>query len=143
MNIAWWHRFSAPTGRCDRLDHAQAGRPRLDQRVPQSSLRIAENTSSETVREFWHGTGLINEYSRAACPPEDSQVISRNLFSSRTATHIGPLRGPGATPQPSSVGHRVEGRTAPFQLHDLGIGQPFVECSPVGAVIEAAEDSEA
>ena len=29
---------------------------RADQRVPQSSLRIAENTSSETVREFWHGT---------------------------------------------------------------------------------------
>ena len=43
-------------GRCDCPDHAQAGRPRLDQRVPHSSLRIAENTSSETVREFWHGT---------------------------------------------------------------------------------------
>src|SRR5437867_12503011 len=40
-----WTRFSART------------RPRLDQRVPQSSLRIAESTSSETVREFWHGTG--------------------------------------------------------------------------------------
>ena len=29
-------------GRCDCPDHAQAGRPRLDQRVPQSSLRSAE-----------------------------------------------------------------------------------------------------
>ena len=47
-------------GRCDCPDHAQAGRPRLDQRVPQSSLRIAENTSSETVREFWHGTGPLH-----------------------------------------------------------------------------------
>jgi transposase InsO family protein len=28
-------------GRCDYPDHAQAGRPRLDQRVPQSSLRTA------------------------------------------------------------------------------------------------------
>ena len=44
-------------GQCDCPDVAQAGGPRLDQRVPQSSLRIAETTSSETVREFWHGTG--------------------------------------------------------------------------------------
>jgi hypothetical protein len=33
-------------------------------------ISAAETTSSETVREFWHGTpvlgGLINEYTHAA-----------------------------------------------------------------------------
>lgn len=33
------------------------GRPRLGQRVPESSLTGAGNTSSEPLREFWHGTG--------------------------------------------------------------------------------------
>ena len=46
-----------PADRCDRPDHALTGRPWPDQRVPQSSLTSTENTSSETVREFWHGTG--------------------------------------------------------------------------------------
>ena len=30
-----------------------------DQRVPQSSLTITKNTNSETVHEFWHGTGVV------------------------------------------------------------------------------------
>ena len=46
-----------PAGRYDRPDQAQAGRPRPDQRVPESSLTSTENTSSEPVCEFWHGTG--------------------------------------------------------------------------------------
>jgi hypothetical protein len=47
-----------PGGRCDHPDHAQIGRPRLDQRVPQSSLMSTENTSSEQLCEFWHGTSV-------------------------------------------------------------------------------------
>jgi len=44
-------------GRYDHPDHTQARCPRLDQRVPQSSLTGTENTSSEQLSEFWHGTG--------------------------------------------------------------------------------------
>ena len=40
----------------DRPDHAQTGRPRPDQRVPESRLITAGNTSSDPVCEFWHGT---------------------------------------------------------------------------------------
>jgi transposase InsO family protein len=43
--------------RCHRPDQAQTGRPRPDQRVPESSLKGTENTSSELVCEFWRGTG--------------------------------------------------------------------------------------
>ena len=46
------------TGRYDRPDQAQAGRPRPDQRVPENSLTTTENTSSEPFREFCHGTGI-------------------------------------------------------------------------------------
>ena len=45
-----------PSGRHDRQDHAQADHPRLDQRIPQSGLTSTENTSSESLCEFWHGT---------------------------------------------------------------------------------------
>jgi putative transposase len=45
-----------PGDRYDHPDRAQAGRPRLDQRVPESSLISTENTSSEQSCEFWHGT---------------------------------------------------------------------------------------
>ena len=46
-----------PDDRYDRPDQAQTGRPRLDQRVLEGSLTSRENTSSEPVCEFWHGTG--------------------------------------------------------------------------------------
>jgi hypothetical protein len=49
-----------PSGRHDRQDRAQAGRLRLDQRVSESGLTSSENTSSETLCEFWQGTGLSN-----------------------------------------------------------------------------------
>jgi putative transposase len=45
-----------PADQPDRPDQAQANRPGPDQRVPESSLAITENTSSEPTREFWHGT---------------------------------------------------------------------------------------
>src|SRR6185369_8241446 len=44
-------------GRYDHPDLAQAGCPRLDQRVSESSLTGIENSSSEQLCEFWHGTG--------------------------------------------------------------------------------------
>jgi len=37
-------------------NRAQTSRPGPDQRVPESSLTIAENTSSEPTCDFWHGT---------------------------------------------------------------------------------------
>src|SRR5207245_11349637 len=55
-----------PADQPDRPDQAQANRPGPDQRVPESSLAITENTSSEPVREFWHGTGVA-EFVRV-CP---------------------------------------------------------------------------
>ena len=45
-------------GRYDHPDLAQAGCPRLDQRVSESSLTGIENSSSEQLCEFWHGTGF-------------------------------------------------------------------------------------
>ena len=47
-----------PADRYDHPDRAQAGRPRLDQRVPEGSLTSREDARSEAVCEFWHGTGL-------------------------------------------------------------------------------------
>src|SRR5206468_11660915 len=46
-----------PGGRYDHPDHAQTGRPRLDQRVPESRLTGTANTSTEQLCEFWHSTG--------------------------------------------------------------------------------------
>jgi len=57
-------------------DHAQAGRPWPDQRVPQSSLASTENTSSETVREFWHGTSF--PLSPITESPADTQLTQRS-----------------------------------------------------------------
>jgi hypothetical protein len=45
------------SSRYDRPDNEQTGRSRPDQRVPKSRLTSRENTSSETMCEFWHGTG--------------------------------------------------------------------------------------
>jgi hypothetical protein len=47
-------------GRYNRPDQAQTSRPRLDQRVPETRLTGIENTSSEQLCQFWHGTGLVN-----------------------------------------------------------------------------------
>jgi len=58
-----------PGGRYDHPDPAQTGRPLLDQRVPESTLTGTENTSSEQLCEFWHGTGSLTSSRPAARRP--------------------------------------------------------------------------
>ena len=77
---------SRPGGRRYHPDHAQAGRPWLDQRVPESSLTGTENTSSEQLCEFWHGTGRRPH----AGPQGESQNRVRMVLDAPHQHTLGP-----------------------------------------------------
>jgi len=138
-------------GRCDCPDHAQAGRPRIDQRVPQSSLRIAENTSSETVREFWHGTGLTAaQQHQPAQDPDHDQVQQPNAHEPRSCRNlpIGPNRSSQHLRQVMERYRAVAGRAGHLNHHCpgrvrrqavevvLAAGRPLLWCWP-GALSRA------
>ena len=70
--------------------HKNTARPHqgIAQRVPDGEHDGGHPTVADLDRERIHRkpvlSGLINEYTRAALHPEDSQVTSRILFSSGT-----------------------------------------------------------
>jgi hypothetical protein len=71
-------RRNLPADRYDHPDQAQAGRPRPDQRVPQSRLMTARNTTSAPMCRFWHGT-------RTSAPGPGQLCRRRRLLSGTLA----------------------------------------------------------
>ena len=53
----------------------RTGRPRLDQRVLQGCVTSPENTSSEPVCEFWHGTGHHRHPGRCPAATNDHEPV--------------------------------------------------------------------
>jgi hypothetical protein len=110
--------------------HVQAGRPRVDQRVSESGLTSTENTSSEPLCEFWHGTGGERAEGRAG------GVLSRRgprarFYSNAVLTISNQLAGaPGE--HPLTVDKR---KLRKVSLHHLSWSQIRIEAAREGEVV--------
>ncbi len=99
-----------PASRHHRPDQAQAGRPRVDQRVSESGLTSTENTSSEPLCEFWHGTGrrgFLRGWAGGAPPGE----IARRSGSVVASTSQTSRLGARVTGQNGRVSAKASGST--------------------------------